>query len=350
MARKRASPAAAPPAANVIGLGVIGLGLMGRTHIQALEHARRGGMPCRLVAVCDRSAERLTGRSDARGNVQVGAAGEQLFDPARVRTSADPRELFDDPRVHALSICTPTDTHVELALAALAAGKHVLLEKPVALDPAQIGRIDRAAQRARRLVMPAMCMRFWPGWSWLKSRVEERTFGAVRSSVFQRLASPPAWSREFYGDPRRSGGALFDLHVHDVDAVHWLFGKPASVRSTGDFDHITTLYRFARGPRHVVAEGGWDHSSGFPFRMRYVVVFERATADFDIARTPSLLLHRDGTSTAIDAGSGDGYQGEMRHFLGAIQRGDATISPSLKEARAVTRTLVAERAALMERA
>lgn len=346
MARKRAKTAAA----SEIGLGVIGLGLMGRTHIQALEHARRAGLPCRLVAVCDRSAERLTGRGDARGNVQVGTAGAQLFDPALVHTSADPRELFDDERVHALSICTPTDTHVELALAALAAGKHVLLEKPVALDPAQIGRLSRAAERAQRLVMPAMCMRFWPGWSWLKSRVEERTFGAVRSAVFQRLASPPAWSREFYGDPRRSGGALFDLHVHDVDCVHWLFGKPTSVHSTGDFDHVTTLYRFARGPRHVVAEGGWDHASGFPFRMRFVVVFEQATADFDLARTPTLLLHRDGASTPIDAGSGDGYQGEMRHFLGAILRGDATITPSLKEAQAVIRTLVAERASLTGRA
>ena len=99
-------------------------------------------------------------------------------------------------------------------------------------------------------------------------------FGAVRSASFQRLTSRPVWSPEFYGDYGRSGGALIDLHIHDTDFVRWCFGEPDSVDTAGGLDHMTTLYRYPSGPSHVVAEGGWDPTPGFEFRMRFVVVFE----------------------------------------------------------------------------
>lgn len=325
-----------------LGHAVIGLGYMGQVHLAALAHARANGVACRLAGVCDRNAERLDGRARASGNLAVSRGAQRLFDPRRVHATTNAAELFADPAIDSVSICTTTASHVELALAALAAGKHVLVEKPVALDARAIEKLAQAARKARRVVMPAMCMRFWPGWTWLKERVEQRTFGAVRSAVFQRLASPPAWSREFYGDARESGGALFDLHVHDADCVYWLFGAPASVSSTGGAEHVTTLYHYPRGPRHVVAEGGWDHTRGFAFTMRYVVVFEHATADFDLARKDVLRLARDGKCTNVALPGGDGYAHELGHFLGAVARGERSIEPSLADAAAVTRLLAAE--------
>lgn len=332
------------PREREIGHAVVGLGYMGRVHVAALEKLRSSGVACRLAGVCDADAERLDGRARASGNLAVQRGAKRLFDPSRVLTTTDAAELFADPAIDSVSICTTTASHVELAHAALAAGKHVLVEKPVALDARAIDGLARAARKARRVVMPAMCMRFWPGWSWLKARVAERTFGAVRSAVFQRLASPPAWSRAFYGDAAQSGGALFDLHVHDADCVYWLFGAPAWVSSTGDSEHVTTLYHYPRGPKHVVAEGGWDHTPGFAFTMRYVVVFERATADFDLARKDVLRVSCDGTSARVALPSGDGYEHELRHFLAAVARGARTLEPSLADAAAVTRLLAAERA------
>ncbi|MBK7877763.1 MAG: Gfo/Idh/MocA family oxidoreductase [Planctomycetes bacterium] len=329
-----------------IGHAVIGLGLMGRTHLRALEHARATGVPCRLVAVADQDAKRLDGRAPGGGNLQAGREGEPLFDPSVVKTTTDARALLADPSVHSVSICTHTDTHVELALAALAAGKHVLVEKPIALDPRAVKKLADAARKAGRIAMPAMCMRFWPGWSWLKSRVEDGELGALESVVFQRLASPPAWATHFYRDAKRSGGALVDLHIHDADLVQWLFGAPDSVASTGDLDHVTTLYRYQKGPRHVVAEGGWDHASGFPFRMRFVAVFAKGTAEYDAARAEPLHLHRNGITTPVDITNGDGYQGEMRHFLASVLRGETSTSPSMDEAAQVAELLVRERAAL----
>jgi len=325
-----------------IGVGVIGLGFMGRTHIRAYSAARDAGYSCRLVAVCDRDAARLEGKIDVRGNISKGSGGFRLFDPKEVRATNSIDEFLADERFELVSVCTPTHTHVEIAKAALAAGKHVLVEKPVSLDPDEIAELEAVAKRAKRLCLPAMCMRFWPGWSWLKDKIESGELGAVRSAVFRRLSGAPDWSPEFYRDPRLTGGALFDLHIHDADVVHWLFGAPKSVVSTGSIDHVTTLYRYSRGPRHVVAEGGWDHTRGFAFRMTFVVVFEHATAEFSFAPEPALTLSRDGRRTNVKLDALTGYDGEIRHALDCVRAKHPQVRTTLSGARAVTRCLRAE--------
>lgn len=332
-----------------VGVGVIGLGFMGATHFRAYQAAQAAGFQCRVIAVSDQSPERLTGRGDVVGNINTGHS-ERLFDPTQLRTCRQARELLADPRVHLVSICTHTDTHVELALAALAAGKHVLVEKPVALKSADVKRLADAARDSGRLCMPAMCMRFWPGWTWLRDRVRDGRYGAVTSAVFQRLGSVPGWSPEFYRDPNRSGGALFDLHIHDTDFVRWCFGSPRQVSSTGTLGHVTTLYQYeaGRGPRHVVAEGAQDSAPGFGFRMRYTVNFERATVDFDLSRTPTVMLHREGRSEPVELPSGTAYDGQIRHLLDAIlgARTAADLVAGMDEAVEVTRLLEAEQRSL----
>jgi len=319
--------------------------LMGRTHIRAYNDARKAGFDCRLVAVCDRNPSKLEGHARAGGNLPDEARARQLFDPKHVHTTTDLDELLADERVELVSVCTYTPTHVDIARAALEAGKHVVVEKPVSLDPKLVRDLDRAAERADRLCMPAMCIRFWPGWSWLAEKIDSRAFGAVKSAVFQRLASPPYWARSFYSNARESGAALFDLHIHDADFVRHCFGAPKSVYSSGSIDHMTTHYRFARGPAHVVAEGGWDHSPGFNFRMRYLVVFERATAEYDLARDPVLTLTRDGRVEQVKLDPGPsltGYDIEVRHVLESIRAKRPKLRATLDDAAEVARCLQAE--------
>lgn len=329
----------ARPARGEIRVGVIGLGLMGRTHVEAYRAASRSGRACRLVAVADPNADRLTGRIDVAGNLQSAAGDEPLFDPRVVRASTDAQRVLDDPEVELVSICTPTDTHVDLARRAVRAGKHVLVEKPVALDPRSIDALADEVERAATICAPAMCMRFWPGWSWLRDAVRDERYGAVHSAVFQRCAGRPAWNAAFYGDRARSGGALHDLHVHDADLAHWLFGAPDEIVATGSHDHVTALYRYVRGPRHVALEGGWDHADGFPFRMRFVVAFERATAEFDLRREPKLEIARDGRVETPELESFTGYDGEVRAVLAAIATGDVRALPTLREAAATARAI-----------
>jgi predicted dehydrogenase len=339
--------------ARAVGVGIVGLGYMGRMHVAAYRAAALAGFPNRIVAFADRAPTRRAGRTSGaargggggRANLAVGGP-DPLAGLADVPIHRDAAALLADDAIELVSICTPTETHVPLALAALAAGKHVVVEKPVALRARDVQRLATAAKKARRLCMPAMCMRFWPGWTWLKAAVDSGPYGRVRSAVFRRLAAPPAWSRGFYGDAEKCGGALFDLHVHDADFVRHLFGAPRALVSTGTADHVTTLYRYGpRGPAHVVAEGGWDHASGYPFFMGFTGVFGRATAEFALGRVPVLTLYRGGAAEGVALEPGTGYDGELRHAL-AVVTGRAQPRATIAEAVDLVRMLEAERKSL----
>ena len=320
-----------------IGVGVIGLGFMGRTHARCYQSAVAAGLPCELLAVCDRSESAFRSGAGA-GNLDSGT--EVALDPGRVRFYRDPQALLDDPRIAIVSVCTYTDTHVPLALAALAAGKHVLVEKPVATTSAAVQALADAARRSDRLCMPGMCMRFWNGWDWLRDQIAGKTWGELRSAQFQRLGAGPAWGADFYRDYARSGGPLWDLHIHDADFLYWCFGRPASVFASGTPHHFTALYRFEPGPGHVSAEGGWDLQSSASFRMKYLVTFDRATVEFDLIR--GVTVHGSERSENVRFDDLTAYDREIRYFVDAVVRGERKLRATLDDAAAVARILEAE--------
>ncbi len=338
---------------NPIRVGVIGLGFMGATHIAAWQRAAKDGFPCRLAAVADRRAHRRAGELwDVGGNaVSDTSIRELAFDPKTVKGHESAAQLLADPEIDLVSICTPTDTHVHLAITALRTGKHVLVEKPVALKVEDVRQLADVARLSGKICMPAMCMRFWPAWKWLKDCIDDRSLGKLHAVTFTRLATAPTWNPKFHFDAARSGGALFDLHIHDTDFVHFCFGQPSAVSSTGyvgasgDIDHISTSYQFASidAPKLVTAEGGWHQHAGFAFRMRYIAIFEHATIDFDLTRDPPLLLCRDGQATPVPMSNLNGYDAEMRHILNIVTGTERSHLATLKDAENVTKTLQAER-------
>jgi predicted dehydrogenase len=337
------------PQDRAIGVGIIGLGFMGRTHLRAYADAHAAGFANRLVAVADQKEDRRRGAGAAAGNLAAAAASETLFDPALVRGYADAEALLRDPEIGLVSICTPTDSHVEIAMAALAAKKHVLVEKPVGVDAATIKPLVALARRRKSLLcMPALCIRFWPAYAWLAQRIKDAAFGKVASAVFQRLGAHPGWSA-FYRDPKASGGALVDLHLHDADFIRYALGEPSAVTSTGSLDHVTTLYHYDGGPKHVVAEGGWDHSEGFAFRMRFIVVFEHATVDFDFGRPDQLVLAQNGVSQPVALEPLAGYDVEIRYLLAAIRDKKRDLLATVESAYRTARLLDAERQSLERR-
>ena len=323
-----------------VRIGIIGLGFMGRTHLAAYRTALASGMDIALVAAADVNIDRVG--SHKGGNLNTA----ETVDLSGMRTAADFRAVLEADDIDAISICTPTDTHVDLASLALRAGKHVLLEKPVALLPSDVLTLKLVAESSGKRCMPAMCMRFWPGWSWLKNAIATKEYGNVLSATFHRLGSAPDWNPAFYGNPEKSGGALFDLHIHDADFITWCFGAPDSVSSTGSLRHVSTHYRFHGGPAHVVAEGGQDHAPGFGFRMRFLVAFEHAAAEFDLGRSPQLTLFRNGTSETIPTDGPSGYEAEIAHFIEAVRDPSISLKATLDDAHLVTRVLTAERQSL----
>jgi predicted dehydrogenase len=310
-------------AVKTVNVGVAGIGFMGATHIKS--YLKIPG--ARLIAICD--AGRLPANgilSGVAGN--VGDGKPLQLDMSQVKAYSKFDDLLADPAIDLVDLCVPTPQHHPLCLAALQAGKHVVCEKPMARTSALCREIVAAAAKAKGFFMPAMVMRFWPEWAWLKHTIDRQTYGRVLAARFRRVSPPPAWSKASYFKGDDSGGALLDLHIHDSDFVQFCFGRPRAVfslgatRFSGAADHVVTSYQVA-GNIPITAEGSWLMTEGFAFKMEYTVNFEKATADFDIGRgVESLKLYEDGQKPrVINCAKEDGYEVELRHMIESIQKG-----------------------------
>jgi predicted dehydrogenase len=182
-------------------IAVLGLGFMGSTHLKAWKKVPGA----QLVAVASNIEKQLTGDlSDIQGN--IGGPGGKL-DFSAVKKYRDPLEAVRDPEVEAVDICLPTHQHAEAALAALRAGKHVLVEKPMALDGASADEMIAEAHRSGRVLMGAQVVRFIPSYRAAAEMVRCGKLGQVRSAIFRRRCAAPAWSA-WLSDPAASGGGV----------------------------------------------------------------------------------------------------------------------------------------------
>ena len=307
----------------MIQVGIVGLGFMAATHIKAYRQI--DGI--KIAGLCNPSGRHLDGDfSRVAGN--VGDNKPVVLDMTGVKATRNVEDLLNDPAINLIDICAPTAAHRDLSIAALKAGKHVLCEKPLARSSAVAREIVKAAENAKGFFMPAMCVRFWPGWSWLRDAINDGRYGRVLGARFRRVAEPPAWGQKNFFNGTESGGGLFDLHVHDTDFVQFCFGRPKSVFATGytkfsgAIDHVLTQYEVNSGAS-VHAEGSWAMVPGFGFSMSYTVNFEKATADYDLARgDDALKLFEEGKAGRVVPNTGaDGYVLELKHMVDAVHSG-----------------------------
>ncbi len=305
-----------------VNVAVVGLGFMGVTHLRAYQQLDEAN----IVAVCDAVRLPVNGvLAGVAGNIKK---SDDIDLGAQVKEFRKLEEVLADPDVELVDLCTPTPLHPEQATAALLAGKNVICEKPLARTSAEARRILQTLDAAPGFLMPAMCMRFWPGWSWLKKAVADQTYGRVLAARFRRLSEMPGWSKQgtYGGGGMDLGGALFDLHIHDTDFVQFLFGRPRAVFSTGatgpagSINHVVTQYLYPGGPA-IYAEGSWLLTKGF--NMAYTLHCERATLDFDLARgAESMLVTETGKDTqVIDIEGPDGYGEEIRYVVDCALNG-----------------------------
>ena len=300
-----------------INIGICGLGFMGRQYFSHLhEHAA-----ARVVAVCDADAARRSGDwIDTVGNLNVD--GGQQVDMTGINAYADWEGLLADPSVEAVAITLPTPVHAEVTVKALTAGKHVLCEKPMALTLADSDWMIAAATDSRRTLMIAQCIRFWPQYEEIKRRIDTGEIGRVRFASLKRLANPPGYSQGgWLMDGTQSGGALFDLHVHDIDFTHHLLGLPARLSAcgttgpSGAIDHVVATYSYADG-HYATVEGGWMFHAPWPFEMAITVVGETGTLDWSMQRGPEVYFYRGGDEPEkITVSEQTGWTRELDYFL-----------------------------------
>ena len=303
-----------------VTVAVIGLGFMGMTHLRAYL----ANPLARVVAVCDACRAPENGiLKGVAANLQ--GSGDIALGPD-VRFFQKPEDLLAAADVQLVDICTPTPVHAEQVIAALKAGKDVICEKPLARSSAAARDILAVARDAPGFLMPAMCMRFWPGWSWLKQAVVGQTYGRVLAAGFTRVSPMPSWGgQESYASGADSGGALLDMHIHDTDFIHHLFGRPTGVFSTGvpaaggSINHVVTQYLYPGGPL-VHAEGSWLRAG--PFNMAYTLFCEHATIDFNLERGAEALLvtASGGMPEVKKLQAGDGYTMELQYMLECVSQ------------------------------
>ncbi len=329
--------------------GICGLGFMGRTHFGNIQdHA-----DAEVVALCDRDEHLLAGNWNSdTGN--IGARDGERVDVSHLACYRDSAELLRDPDVDVVVIALPTPLHADLTVAALEAGKHVLCEKPMGPTVADCDAMCAAARRTGRTLMVGQCIRFWPQYETIKAAVDAGQIGAVQFASLKRLASPPTFgAANWFMDHHQSGGALMDLHVHDVDFAHHLLGRPSRIQAcggcgpSGGIDHVVATHHFDDG-HYAVLEGGWSFHRPFPFEMAITVQGATGTLSWCLSDGPDVKLYAGGDDPEIlPSAAGDGWSREIAYFIGCVSRGQPVAQCTPESSRLSIALAEAERRGVM---
>jgi predicted dehydrogenase len=291
---------------------------MGLTHLKAYK--RIEGIE--ICAVSSADPKVLAGDlSSIQGNLDV--AGEAV-DFSAAEKYADAFDCVRDAKVDAVDICLPTAMHAPVAMAALRAGKHVLVEKPMALNGAECEELIATAEAAGKVLMSAQVLRFFPAYVPLIEAVHSGKLGEPRHALFRRRCAAPGWSL-WLTNKSASGGGVFDLLIHDMDMALACFGTPQSVSASGHedlaagLDMMTAQLYYASGLT-VTITGGWHLPSAYPFSMEYTVVGQDGVMEYSSAGRPPHCYAR-GVDNEIELSSVDGYQAEIEYFVECCRSG-----------------------------
>ncbi|OBR64272.1 oxidoreductase [Paenibacillus oryzae] len=323
-----------------IKVGVIGTGSISAMHLNAYQKNEQ----VVLYGVCDLNEERAK-------------AAAEKYGASKVYT--DYRDLLADPEVEAVSICTWNNSHAEISIAAVEAGKHVLVEKPLCRTVEEALAVQRAVQESGKILQVGFVRRYDNNAALLRELVQDGEFGDIyyaKASSLRRLGNPGGW----FADVERSGGGpLIDIGVHAIDLCWYLMGKPKPVsvsantyRKLGnrsnikhlsfykaaDFDAglntvedmANALIRFQNGASLMVDVSFTLHNKkdeasiklygdkgGFEVDPEVLIVGEKNNTIINsVPQTDQPGFHFDSA-----------FQNEIDHFIEAIMNGTQPLSP-----------------------
>lgn len=241
-----------------IRFAIVGLGHIGKRHAHMVQQHPEA----QLVAVIDPIKPQL--------------------DPSIPHFSSLQDYLDRGPQADVLTVATPNGLHVEQAAQGLAAGLHVLVEKPIGLHSAQVEQLLQQAQAAGKQLFPVMQNRYSPPSRWIKSVIEQQLLGEIYQVQLNcfwnrdaRYYLPKGW----HGDAQLDGGTLYTQFSHFIDTLYWLLGMPRHLSGRLCNHNHAGLTDFE--------DGGILH---FEIGTRAIGSFQFSTAVYDRNFESSIIL------------------------------------------------------------
>ena len=313
----------------MIRIGIAGLGFMGMVHYLSYQKLRG----VRVVALCEQNRKRLAGDwRDIQGN--FGPRGEQM-DLAGVRTYTELADMLADEAIDLVDVTLPPALHADVTTRALARGRHVFSEKPMALTVADCRRMQSAAKKARRQLFVGHVLPFFPEYAWALKTIRSGRYGRVRGGSFKRIIAEPLWLKNFWVADE-IGGPMLDLHVHDAHFIRLVFGMPRGVVTRGmtkqglaKFWH--SLFDFADPDCVVEATSGTVDQQGRSFNHGFEIRLERATLLFEFAvfggegryLCPPTILDAAGKAKTVELTGGDpmdAFHAELKEVTSCVAK------------------------------
>lgn len=324
----------------MLKVAILGFGFIGKAHGEAYAQLPN----VRLVGIGGCSKRRV----------------DEWKAPYPVPFYSSVDELLQSSGANIVDICLPTFLHEEFVIQAAERGLHVICEKPLALTVPEVDRMLAAVDKAGITFMVAQVLRFFPHYTKCRELVRKGQLGDVIAASASRLSQFPPWG-QWFRDPAKSGGALFDLQVHDLDYLLDLFGMPdcifaSGLRSaTGSWDHVINLLSYPN--RQISIEASYLMPPSRPFTSALRLVGTKGSIEYEFRVTGNVdsidraqhtltLYPGDGSAADIDVDDADAYLAELKYFVDCVEsaRKPAFVSP--EDARNVIAVLEAAKHSL----
>jgi len=309
----------------MVRIGIVGFGGMGQVHYMNYKKIE----DCQVVAT-----------------VNTSEAGKLKAEEYGVAYYEDIRQMVENEDIDVIDICTPTFLHKAHVMESLSFGKHVIVEKPIALHKEDAIEMYRMAKEKNCLIFVAYVLQFTKEIAILHDAVKSEKYGKPLDGYFERISGRPGWSQGgWLFDKEKSGLIPFDLHIHDLDIIVSLFGEPESydyTSSGGKEKNFKEQYRFTYKFKelNVVAEAAW-YNADFPFTARWRVYFENGlivndgknVTLYQKDKEPYVFDTKEEVqvSTGINLPPTGMFYNELSHFISCIKQGEASEKVSQKQ-------------------
>lgn len=311
----------------MIRVAVIGFGFMGVVHSQNILKNKN----LELLAIVEKDVDSVAQKiNDPVGNFSTGNTDVEAMKKIPVYTSLEACLEIED--LDAVHICVHTDLHYPMVKKALNNGLHVLVEKPFVLDIDKGEELIKLAKQKSLILMVAHVVRFMSPYKKLMEIIDSGEYGKLDYLSLSRFSGLPVWGQwkekqKAFGS---SGGALFDLIIHDIDFAAFVIGEaPEKIERTilpgklSKHDYLNANWYYPERGLMVKIEGGNIFHTNYPFQAGYTAVFEKATVSYSTNDAANIFIDNENERRSIPANDlGDGYFNEIELFAQSIKTGN----------------------------